>query len=397
MGLDAADPPSAIQRAKGRSRSPTSWRLALYDADRRLLRPRWRRGARRPRLRHQPRGRPAVRRVVARGARRCVAATRRARSVRRRGGRRRARPARRRRAAGRARVRAGAALRARRALAPRCGPSSASCSPSSRPTRRSGPFAPGSTIRTSATRPCPGSGPIVTRARRAPAVAVGRRGRSRTSCSTTCPFDVVERAADGWSEVRVGAADDGAVRRGRPCPRRRRSRRSRPTWPPVGVPVGARLPVPPRLRDWLARCARVLRRGEVAARRLHRHDVDELVARGADGWLRTYRAHERGSDPARRTRHAGHHLRRAARVPARAARRARALRSRPTSRQARVAARARASTSSSPKGGARVARARARRRPRGARRPQPRRRGRRAHRPRRPRRPPGPRPARRGG
>ncbi len=62
------------------------------------------------------------------------------------------------------------------------------------------------------------------------------------------------------------------------------------------VPIGARLPVPTAAREWLHRVAALLRRGRVLL-------VDyaasgaELAERGQDGWLRTYRTHERGGAP----------------------------------------------------------------------------------------------------
>jgi NADH dehydrogenase [ubiquinone] 1 alpha subcomplex assembly factor 7 len=64
----------------------------------------------------------------------------------------------------------------------------------------------------------------------------------------------------------------------------------------VEAPVGARLPVADGMVAWLLAVARVVHRGEVLL-------VDyvvptsELVSRGQDGWLRTYREHERGTSP----------------------------------------------------------------------------------------------------
>jgi SAM-dependent MidA family methyltransferase len=60
--------------------------------------------------------------------------------------------------------------------------------------------------------------------------------------------------------------------------------------------VGTRLPVPTQITDWLHSCAIALRHGVLVV-------VDyvasarELVERGPDGWLRTYRAHGRGGPP----------------------------------------------------------------------------------------------------
>jgi SAM-dependent MidA family methyltransferase len=108
------------------------------------------------------------------------------------------------------------------------------------------------------------------------------------------PFRIVERTVRGWSEVRVGvegatfeedlvtASDDLALEADLVAA--------------SPMPVGSRLPVPTGVREWLQACGFVLRSGVLVV-------VDyaatsaELVERGQDGWLRTYRAHERGASP----------------------------------------------------------------------------------------------------
>ena len=62
------------------------------------------------------------------------------------------------------------------------------------------------------------------------------------------------------------------------------------------VPSGARVPVPEAMREWLARVAALLRRGVVVLVD-YADDAAGLLARGQDGWLRTYRSHGRGTDP----------------------------------------------------------------------------------------------------
>ena len=66
---------------------------------------------------------------------------------------------------------------------------------------------------------------------------------------------------------------------------------------PVPMPDGSRLPVPTGLRELARKRARfVLRRGVLVVVD-YAATAAELVERGQDGWLRTYRAHERGASP----------------------------------------------------------------------------------------------------
>ena len=108
------------------------------------------------------------------------------------------------------------------------------------------------------------------------------------------PFRVVERTADGWSEVRVGVAGDrfeeDLVRAA----------------PELAVEadhvaggIGARRRPVARSRPaarWLQSCAFVLRRGVLIVVD-YAATAAELVERGEHGWLRTYRQHERGASP----------------------------------------------------------------------------------------------------
>ena len=92
----------------------------------------------------------------------------------------------------------------------------------------------------------------------------------------------------------AGRARRRPARRDR-FPRSPSSRPRRTPSPPTVMPVGTRLPVPTRSRTGCTR-ARSLRHGVLVV-------IDyvataaELVERGADGWLRTYREHERGGAP----------------------------------------------------------------------------------------------------
>ena len=110
------------------------------------------------------------------------------------------------------------------------------------------------------------------------------------------PVRIVERRADGWSEVRIGLGDGGALVETVVAADPELTAEADEVAGSTTVPPGARLPVPEVAAEWLARVAFVLRRGKIVlvdyvAR------VEELLARGPDGWLRTYREHGRGTEP----------------------------------------------------------------------------------------------------
>ena len=142
--------------------------------------------------------------------------------------------------------------------------------------------------------PVGGMGPIATSLAELPAVRTTGVVLANELLDNL-PFRVVERADDGWLELRVGH-DDGAF-----------VEVLVPAAPDLGaeadlvacdaaLAVGARLPVPTSASEWLHACADALGSGVLAI-------VDygataaELVARGVDGWMRTYREHERGTSP----------------------------------------------------------------------------------------------------
>jgi SAM-dependent MidA family methyltransferase len=109
------------------------------------------------------------------------------------------------------------------------------------------------------------------------------------------PFDLVERAADGWLEVRVGLDGDRLVEVLVVAPPELAVEADRVA-AGVPVPVGTRLPVPTGAAAWLEACTEVLHRGFVAVVD-YAAGVEDLVERGPEGWLRTYRGHERGGPP----------------------------------------------------------------------------------------------------
>jgi SAM-dependent MidA family methyltransferase len=138
-----------------------------------------------------------------------------------------------------------------------------------------------------------GTGPIVTALDELPAAHVTGVVLAN-ELFDNLPFRLVERTADGWSEVRVD--HDGAAFVESLLPASSPLAAEADLVAAGEVPEGARLPVPTAARDWLHGAAALLRHGRLllidygAAGR-------ELAARGQDGWLRTFRAHERGGSP----------------------------------------------------------------------------------------------------
>jgi SAM-dependent MidA family methyltransferase len=100
-------------------------------------------------------------------------------------------------------------------------------------------------------------------------------------------FDVAERTEAGWREVRVGWRD-GFVEVSAPLAP------SVAADLPDDVPIGARLPLPTGVVEWVARAAGLVAEGGLLLIDYMATSAD-LAARG--GWLRTYRDHRRGSDP----------------------------------------------------------------------------------------------------
>lgn len=139
-------------------------------------------------------------------------------------------------------------------------------------------------------RPVAGSGPIVTALEEPPALSVDGVVIANELLDNL-PFDLVERTDDGWTEIRVGVSDAGGFGEV-PVP----ASEEIVSWlAGVDAPVGARIPVQRVVETWIDGCAARLRRGVVLIVD-YAAELDDLVARGR-GWLRTYRAHERGRDP----------------------------------------------------------------------------------------------------
>ena len=105
------------------------------------------------------------------------------------------------------------------------------------------------------------------------------------------PFRIVEWEDDGWHEIRVGREGDAFTEVLAPCPEL-----TRILGPLAGrIPTGARVPVQTAAASWVRTVL-----GRLTLGRLVVFDyaatTSELVSREG-GWLRTFRAHERGLSP----------------------------------------------------------------------------------------------------
>lgn len=110
------------------------------------------------------------------------------------------------------------------------------------------------------------------------------------------PFRIVERTGRGWDEILVGLGPDGELAEV-PVPADEWLAREMDDVA-GSVPVGARLPAQVDIDPWLRACAATLQGGLVVLID-YSASFDELARRGQQGWLRTYRSHERGQDPFR--------------------------------------------------------------------------------------------------
>jgi SAM-dependent MidA family methyltransferase len=155
-----------------------------------------------------------------------------------------------------------------------------------------GPFA--RAAREDAPVPVAGSGPVFVALDELPALEL-RGVVLANELLDNLPFGIAERSADGWREVRVAREQHRFAEVLVPAePGDARALDS--VVAGASVPVGARLPIPRGLDAWIAACGRVLRDGTLVVID-YVDDAAGLVARGAEGWLRTYRSHERGGPP----------------------------------------------------------------------------------------------------
>jgi SAM-dependent MidA family methyltransferase len=109
------------------------------------------------------------------------------------------------------------------------------------------------------------------------------------------PFGIAHYDGARWQEVRVAVGAGGLVELLVPADESDADA-LREVTAGLEVAAGSRLPIPRGIDQWFAACARVLRHGVILAID-YVDDARGLLERGPDSWLRTYRAHERGSAP----------------------------------------------------------------------------------------------------
>lgn len=146
--------------------------------------------------------------------------------------------------------------------------------------------------------PLPGTGPIFAALEDLPAVELEGMVLANELLDNL-PIRIVERTADGWDEVRVGIDESaGAQRLIEVLVPADAGLIAEAAVVAGDLPIapGTRLPVPIEIVDWCARIAAMLRRGEVVLLD-YADETHGLVARGVEGWLRTYRLQGRGTHP----------------------------------------------------------------------------------------------------
>jgi SAM-dependent MidA family methyltransferase len=109
------------------------------------------------------------------------------------------------------------------------------------------------------------------------------------------PFGLAHWDGTRWQEVRIALRDDELVEVLVPAAAGD-ARAFEDITAGLPVAVGARLPIPRGIEAWFEDCGRVLRHGVIVAID-YVDDARGLLERGPAGWLRTYRAHERGTGP----------------------------------------------------------------------------------------------------
>jgi NADH dehydrogenase [ubiquinone] 1 alpha subcomplex assembly factor 7 len=155
--------------------------------------------------------------------------------------------------------------------------------------RALGPAAPGDTG--DAPVPVTGIGPIITALDELPAT-VAHGLVIANELLDNLPVRIAEWAGDRWDEIRVGERDGVFVEIAVPAPPEVATA-AEAVRAGTALPAGARLPVPMACADWFDSVAAALHRGALVVVD-YAADATSLVDRGQDGWLRTYRAHQRG-------------------------------------------------------------------------------------------------------
>ena len=104
------------------------------------------------------------------------------------------------------------------------------------------------------------------------------------------PFRLLQRTPSGWDEVFVGAELDEVLQ---PADEQAAAEADRLA---PGAPVGARIPLQHRARDWLGDALGRVRRGRVVVVD-YMDTTPSMAVRPWTEWLRTYRGHGRAGGP----------------------------------------------------------------------------------------------------
>jgi SAM-dependent MidA family methyltransferase len=142
--------------------------------------------------------------------------------------------------------------------------------------------------------PVPASGPVVTALDELPGVEVDGVVFANELLDNL-PFGIAVFTAAGWAEVRVALDDDRFVEMVVPARATDAAALGRVTHG-LDVAVGARLPIPRGIDEWIRRATATLHHGFVVL--LDTMDTAAgVLARGESAWLRTYRGHARSGEP----------------------------------------------------------------------------------------------------
>jgi SAM-dependent MidA family methyltransferase len=108
------------------------------------------------------------------------------------------------------------------------------------------------------------------------------------------PWRLLEQTSEGWAEVLVDVGPRGALIEATEPVDGRTAERAAVLAP--NAPPGARIPVQDRASAWLADARDRVERGRIVVFDYGSTTAD-LAGRAQNEWLRTYRGHQRGSDP----------------------------------------------------------------------------------------------------
>jgi SAM-dependent MidA family methyltransferase len=141
------------------------------------------------------------------------------------------------------------------------------------------------------------AGPVVASLEELPAIEANGAVVLANELLDNLPFGIAHWDGDRWLEVRVGVDDLGEFFEVLVPAEERDVAELERDVAGIDLAGGQRVPIPRAMRDWFRECDGVLHRGYVVLIDYFM-SMDELAGRPAPGgWLRTYRAQQRGGDP----------------------------------------------------------------------------------------------------